>query len=180
MTHVQPHSSATVVVEPCRAVTSRLQFDQTMRAAKYAQGFLLPAAIFLLVILAALGAYAVNLSTTQNATSQQDVQGARAYQMARAGVEWAAYQVMVPATADLGNCPASPTNLSIEGFSVVVTCARSADYFEQGTDHTIAMYDVTATASFGTAGSAGYIERQIQVTLSKCRGTDAAVPYQCG
>lgn len=186
MTHSNLDSSTAVVVVPCRIrqtvfiVPPRLCFNRTRRIAKYEQGFLLPAAIFLLVILAALGAYAVNLSITQNATSQQDVQGARAYQMARAGVEWAAYQVMAPATANLGNCPTSPTNLTIEGFTVSVTCARSADYFEQGTDHTIAMYDVTATASFGTAGSAGYIERQIQVTLSKCRGTDAAVPYQCG
>jgi MSHA biogenesis protein MshP len=143
------------------------------------KGFLLPAAIFLLVILAGLGAYAVNLSTTQNATSQQDVQGARAYQMARAGVEWAAYQVMAPATANLGNCPASPSTLSIEGFAVTVSCSRSTDYYEQGTDHTIAMYEVTSTAAFGTPGASQYVERQLQVTLGKCRGTDAAIPYQC-
>jgi MSHA biogenesis protein MshP len=147
---------------------------------KYARGFLLPAAIFLLVILGGLGAYAINLSTTQNATSLQDVQGARAYQIARAGVEWAAYQALAPATANLGSCPTSPSTLSIDGLSVTVTCTRSADYFEQGSDHTIAMYNIVSTASFGAAGSANYVERQIQVTLSKCRGTDAATPYQCG
>jgi MSHA biogenesis protein MshP len=146
----------------------------------YQKGFLLPAAIFLLVILAGLGAYAVNLSITQNATAQQDVQGARAYQMARSGVEWAAYQVMEPATANLGNCPASPTTFNLEGFSVTVTCTRSSDYFEHGSDHTIAMYDVIATATFGTAGLSNFVERQVQVTLSKCRGTDAVVAYQCG
>lgn len=143
-------------------------------------GFLLPAAIFLLVILAGLGAYALNITSLQQATSTQDVQGARAYQMARAGVEWAAYQVLTPGTANLANCPASPSNFNLEGFSVTVTCTRSADYFEQGSDHTIAMYDITATASFGSAGSLSYVERQMQVTLSKCRGTDAATPYQCG
>jgi MSHA biogenesis protein MshP len=144
------------------------------------RGFLLPVAIFLLVILAGLGAYAVNLSTTQNATSLQDVQGARAYQMARAGVEWAAYQALAPATANLGSCPASPTTINMEGFSVTVTCTRSADYFEQGSDHTIAMYNIIATASFGSSGTSSYVERQVQVTLSKCRGTDSVTPYQCG
>ncbi len=144
------------------------------------RGFLLPAAIFLLVILAALGAYALNVTSLQNAGSTQDVQGARAYQMARAGVEWAAFQVLAPGTANLANCPASPSNFSLDGFSVTVTCTRSVDYFEQGSDHTIAMYDITATATFGSAGSTTYAERQIQVTLSKCRGTDAATPYQCG
>jgi MSHA biogenesis protein MshP len=144
------------------------------------QGFLLPVAIFLLVVLAGLGAYALNMSLLQQATATQDVQGARAYQMARAGVEWVAYQTLAPGTANLGNCPASPSSFSLDGFTVTVTCARSADYFEQGADHTIAMYQVTATASFGSAGMANYVERQIALTLSKCRGTDALTPYQCG
>jgi len=157
----------------------RLHFNQAWRAAKYSRGFLLPTAIFLVVILAALGAYAVNISTLQQAGSTQDVQGARAYQMARAGVEWAAFQVLAPGTANLSNCPASPTVLNMEGFAVSVTCSRSADYFEQGTDHTIATYDIVATATFGASGTANYIERQVQVKLSKCRGTDAGTPYQC-
>jgi MSHA biogenesis protein MshP len=147
---------------------------------RFQNGFLLPAAIFILVILAALGAYALNITSIQQATSTQDVQGARAYQAARAGVEWAAYQVLAPGTTALANCPASPTSLTIDNFTVVVSCTRSADYFEQGSDHTIAMYDIVATASFGTSGALNYIERQVQLTLSKCLGTDAMPNYQCG
>lgn len=143
------------------------------------QGFLLPAAIFILVILAALGAYALNITSVQQSTSTQDVQGSRAYQAARAGVEWAAYQVLTPGTTALANCPASPTTITIDNFSVAVSCTRSADYFEQGADHTIAMYDIVATASFGTVGALNYIERQVQLTLSKCLGTDATPNYQC-
>ena len=146
---------------------------------RFQNGFLLPAAIFILVILAALGAYALNITSIQQATSTQDVQGARAYQAARAGIEWAAYQVLSPGTMALASCPASPSTIAVDNFSVAVSCTRSADYFEQGSDHTIAIYDVTATASFGTAGTTGYIERQIQVTLSKCLGTDATPNYQC-
>jgi MSHA biogenesis protein MshP len=146
---------------------------------QYHKGFLLPAAIFILVILAALGSYALNITSLQQASSTQDVQGARAYQAARAGVEWAAYQVLAPDTTALANCPASPSTISVDSFSVVVSCTRSADYFEQGTDHTIAIYELTATASFGTAGTTSYIERQIQVTLSKCLGADATPNYQC-
>ena len=67
------------------------------------KGFLLPAAIFVLVILAALGAYALNITSVQQATSTQDVQGSRAYQAARAGVEWAAYQTLAPGTTALVN-----------------------------------------------------------------------------
>jgi MSHA biogenesis protein MshP len=143
------------------------------------QGFLLPAAIFIVVILAALGAYALNISSVQQATSTQDVQGARAYQTARAGVEWAAYQVLAPGTTALANCPASTSSLTIDGFTVSVSCTQYANYFEQGTDHTIAMYDISSTSSFGVAGSTNYVERKIQLTLSKCLGTDATPNYQC-
>lgn len=147
---------------------------------KNCKGFLLPAAIFILVILAGLGAYALNITSIQQRTSLQDVQGSRAYQAARAGVEWAAYQVLNPGSTTLVNCPASPSTLTIDNFTVTISCSRSADFFEQGTDHTIAMYDITSTASFGTVGELNYIERQIQLTLSKCLGTDAAPNYQCG
>jgi MSHA biogenesis protein MshP len=143
------------------------------------QGFLLPAAIFILVILAGLGAYALNITSVQQSTSTQDVQGSRAYQAARAGVEWASYQVLAPGTANLANCPASSTTLTIDSFTVVVSCARTVDYLEQGSDHTIAMYDITSTASFGVVATPNFIQRQIQITLSKCKGIDAVTPYQC-
>ncbi|MDI1361652.1 hypothetical protein [Methylotenera sp.] len=143
------------------------------------QGFLLPAAIFILVILAALGAYALNITSVQQNTSLQDTQGTRAYQAARAGVEWAAYQVLNPGSTALVNCPASPTALNIDNFVVSVRCARSADFFEQGTDHTIAMYDISSTASFGAVGTINFIQRQIQLTVSKCLGTDETPNYQC-
>ena len=143
------------------------------------QGFLLPAAIFILVILAGLGAYALNITSVQQSTSLQDTQGTRAYQAARAGVEWAAYQVLSPGNTALVNCPASPTVLNIDNFVVTVTCSRSADFNEQGLDHTIAMYDITSTANFGTVGTLNFIERQIQLTVSKCLGTDEVPNYQC-
>lgn len=143
------------------------------------QGFLLPAAIFIVVILAALGAYALNITSVQQNTSLQDTQGTKAYQAARAGVEWAAFRVLDPGNVALSNCPASPTVLNIDNFVVNVTCTRSADFFEQGADHTIAMYDISSTASFGAAGTINFIQRQIQLTVSKCLGTDEVPNYQC-
>lgn len=142
------------------------------------QGFLLPAAIFILVILAALGAYALNITSVQQNTSLQDTQGTRAYQAARTGVEWAAYQVLNPGGTALANCPTSPSTLTVDSFSVSISCTRS-NYNEQGADHTIAMYDITSTATFGTVGTLNYVERQIQLTLSKCLGTDETPNYQC-
>ena len=48
-------------------------------------GFVLPTAIFLLVVLAALATYMVSLSRTSHISSALDVQGTRAYLAARHG-----------------------------------------------------------------------------------------------
>ena len=60
------------------------------------RGFSLVAAIFLLVILSALGVFMLSISTMQQTTSTQDLLGSQAYQAAKAGIEWGAYQVMTP------------------------------------------------------------------------------------
>ena len=49
------------------------------------RGFSLISAIFLLVVIAALGTFAVTLSTSQQQSAALDVLGSRAYQAARAG-----------------------------------------------------------------------------------------------
>lgn len=158
---------------------------------KDSRGFVLPSAIFLLVILATLAAFLVRISTTQSAASAQDIQGARAYQAARAGIEWGVYQVLDPLNASVvaptdaawPNMPGCPGGvLAIEGFSVAVSCnpAVPQDYLEAGNSRSIRVYRLVATASLGAVGAANYVERQIQVTVSKCRARDAAAPgYEC-
>ena len=157
-------------------------------------GFALPSAIFLLVILASLAAFLVNISMTQSVTSTQDVQGARAYQAARAGVEWGLYRVLDPlnvtavppgdpAWPNLKDCTdASPPGpLLIEGFTVVLRCLAYPGYAEAGLNRRITVYVLAATASAGGApGAANYIERRVEVTVSKCRATDGVAPgYEC-
>jgi MSHA biogenesis protein MshP len=148
-------------------------------------GFLLPLAIFLLVVLAALGAYAVNVSSVQQATATQDIQTTRAYHIARAGAELAAYNLMQTSpdnTTILSTCPASAsTAFSLDGFAVTRSCdSFYTPYFEQDGDHEVGVYQVLSTAKFGTANTLNYVERRIEINLSKCRGIDAATPYQCG
>lgn len=156
---------------------------------KASAGFVLPSAIFLLVILAALAAFLVTISTTQSTTSAQDVQGARAYQAARAGIEWGLYQVLdplnasavPPADAAWPNMPGCPAGaLVVEGFNVVVGCDPALPYLEAGNSRSIRVYRLVSTASLGVVGAANHVERQIQVTVSKCRARDAAAPdYAC-
>ncbi len=61
------------------------------------RGFAIVSAIFLIVVLAALGVGIVVFSKAQQASSAYDVQGSRAYQAARAGLEWALYRRDSPA-----------------------------------------------------------------------------------
>lgn len=66
------------------------------------RGFTIVSAIFILVVLAALGAFIVNVSTNQQIGSALDVQGVRAYQAARAGIEWGIYKVTRDGPSDNG------------------------------------------------------------------------------
>src|SRR6266513_5278160 len=59
-------------------------------------GFSIVAAIFLLVVLALLGGFIASVTGIQQSSGQLDVLGVRAYQSARAGLEWGAWQVLDP------------------------------------------------------------------------------------
>jgi MSHA biogenesis protein MshP len=77
-------------------------------------------------------------------------------------------------------CPAGV--LAIEGFAVAVGCdpALPQDYLEGGNSRSIRVYRLVSTASIGVVGAANRIERQIRVTVSKCRARDGAAPdYAC-
>jgi MSHA biogenesis protein MshP len=132
-----------------------------------AKGFMLPVAIFLLVTLAALVGYSMRLSLLAQMGTIQDVQGANAYLAARAGVEWAAFQVLGPGTNAMKACIASPTTLTINNFTVLLTCDQSV-LQDKGTTQDIGIYSITSTASVGAVGAQDRIERQIAVTLSRC------------
>lgn len=158
------------------------------------RGLSLITAIFLMVVLAMLGAFMVSITGLQQSSSVLDVQGVRAYEAARAGVEWGAWQVLDPndaiGSAALPTCPASPTNLTPAGtlssFTVTVTC--SATTTTEG-NRNVGTYLVVSTAcnqpSAGScpnaAPSGGYLERQVQAILSKCKDPTASGPkYSCG
>ena len=82
-------------------------------------GFAAIAAIFLVVLLAALGAFMVGFSNTQQLNSAQDVQGSRAYWAARSGLGWG----LASLRANPAACPApNPRNFVLDGFTVEVNC----------------------------------------------------------
>jgi MSHA biogenesis protein MshP len=137
------------------------------------RGFTLVSAVFLLVIILALGAFALTVSTTQHRTSAQDLLGAQAYQAARAGIEWGAFHVLQNPggiacdAAGVANPVAMPAATTLIPFTVDVNCQQSAPVTEGATS--VAMFRLTSTASMtGRAvGAADYVERQITVSIAR-------------
>jgi MSHA biogenesis protein MshP len=125
-------------------------------------GFSLVMAIFILVVLSLLGGYMVKLSGVQHATSSFSIQGARAYQSARAGIGWAIARI-----SSGGNCSnitsAPPLSFTdINGFSVTLTC--SSQSFSESIDYPV-VYKITALSEFGSYNSAHYISKNIEVSI---------------
>ena len=76
-------------------------------------GFALVSAIFILVVLGAMGAFMLTISGVQSRTAIFAIRGAQAYHAAHSGVEWGIYTVV--------NSGCSNTSLTVEGFTVAVT-----------------------------------------------------------
>lgn len=139
------------------------------------RGFSLISAIFLLVVLAGLGAAMVSFSTAQNQSQAMDVLGSRAYQAANAGIEWAAYNIALnPGVA--GNAtfvPGTGTALGGDLQPFAVTVGYVLTPGSPYSDETVAgsgvqnlwSYDITATAVYGTPGSANYVERVVTAKI---------------
>lgn len=128
------------------------------RLRRLQQGFAAIAAIFLVVVLAALGAFMLTFSNTQQLTSAQDIQGSRAYWAARAGLEWGI-------TSITAVCPTSPKTVTVDVFTVVVTCALQT-YTEAGS--TVSVFQLNSVASSaGAVGSVGFIERSVSASLER-------------
>jgi len=151
---------------------------------KVQRGFSLITAIFLLVVVAGLGAMMVTFSTAQQQSSALDVLGARAYQASRAGIEWAAFGVSQTAPgvqwADCAagtNFPVNTLGGTLAPFSVTVACSSTSAV--EGAS-TIWVYDTTSTAigiNGATPGSADYIERVMHATLA-VSGVASPIIYQ--
>jgi len=145
------------------------------RIRRLQSGFSLVTAIFLVVVLASIAAFIVTVSGLMSSATTLDVRGSRAYQAARAGVEWGASQLLTPAAPPA--CFATQ-NLGFAGtgladFTTTVTCAQTLPVPTDG-GGPVSVYQLRATACNqplagacpGTAAT-NYVERQISVTFAR-------------
>jgi len=138
------------------------------RSPRHIYGFSLVSALFLLVVLGALGAYMVSISGTQHFTTLHALQGAKAYHAARSGTEWG-----IATALGIAACPATPATLSsglsggdLDGFAVTVTLDSCTSHQEAGENYNV--YEITAFAQTNTPGfgQPGYAARRITVTVT--------------
>jgi MSHA biogenesis protein MshP len=124
------------------------------------RGFSLVSALFLLVVLAGLGAYAVRLNTLQQQSVTGALRGAQALAAARTGAAWGAYRAVS------GNCAAGTLNLTegaAAGFRVSVQCTQST-HVEGVVTVRVFVLDVRAEA--GTYGGPDYVSRRLQTKVT--------------
>jgi MSHA biogenesis protein MshP len=136
------------------------------------RGFTAISAIVILVVLVALGAFIVSVSTSQQTGSAQDVLGVRAYEAARAGIEWGLYQ-QLRSGACAGATSFAPPAPTLAGYTVTVGCIATP-----GTNGGPVTYTVVSTACNQPAGAAPgtcpnpnpgprYIERRLDVAFNQ-------------
>lgn len=124
------------------------------------RGFSLITAIFLLVILAGMGAFIVTIGAVQHTTVSSSIQGARAYQVTRTGIEWGVYSALNPPGCF---APTTFTPAGLGGFQVTVTCTATSH--QEGLN-SFQVFRLIALASSGTFGSPNFASRQIEVTVT--------------
>jgi len=158
------------------------------RFLRRSKGFSIISAIFIVVVLAALGAAILTVSTSQQLGAAVDLSGSRAYFAARAGLEWGAYQLNSSnawnyAAPDTRACPAGSFNsftlpaaaTTLAPFTVTVKCTLIADPNGFG-GHNVYQIDswacnipatgwtATTQACPGTLGT-NYVERYVRVFM---------------
>jgi MSHA biogenesis protein MshP len=155
-------------------VSRAQRHKQCGRRGSRQDGFSIVMAIFLIVVLAGLATFVVQISMTQFQSTNLEVLQARAQAAAETGIEYAAYVALNSPTA---NCPVSALTLSqgaLNGYVFKVSCwqAPSTHAIVGGSPATAHVYPLTSIATYRTYGtSPDYVMRQLQQNV-----TDAKPP----
>jgi len=137
----------------------------TRHDCKHQRGFSLVSAIFLLVVLAGLGAFAVRLNTLQQQTVTVGLRAAQAFEAARTGASWGAYRAL-----NAGVCGAGTLNLTegaAAGFRVSVQCTQTSHL--EGTA-TVGVFVFNVRAEAGVYGGPDYVSRRLQAKVTNAAG----------
>lgn len=162
---------------------SRRPWNSGISLPAYQRGVSIITGVFLLLLMAVLAAVIANVVSTAHVNMAADIGGARAYQAARAGAEWGMYQLDpngAESNVDNIACPAAG-GPAVSGHAVAVICTAyplAGGHYTEGSKN-IRIYRIVSKAIASGVKAPG-IERQVEVTLEKCRDANiAAAPYGC-
>jgi len=129
------------------------------------QGFSLVAAMFVMIVVALVVIAMARLSTTSSGSLSLSLQQARAYQAARAGLEWGIRRAVK------GGVCTSDTSLTLDGMlgefsGVLVRCVSTA-YPARENGKTVTMFsiDVTAQNAVAPADRPDYAYRRLHARI---------------
>jgi MSHA biogenesis protein MshP len=119
------------------------------------RGFALIGALFLLVVLAALGAFAVGISMTQRHASTLELQELRAQAALQAGIEYAAARLTPGGLCNrVQNIPGLPGNFTV----TFTNCVRQG--YNGNTVFVYTFQEIAATS--GVYGTPEYVRRSVR------------------
>ncbi|MCB1723794.1 MAG: hypothetical protein KDJ39_08880 [Gammaproteobacteria bacterium] len=131
----------------------------TARMHHQAAGFTLISALFVLVVVSALGVYLSALSTTSHASTALAVRASQAMYAAQSGIEWVVYRLGAGDT-----CATLPATPVLDGFTITVD-ACNTQMVTEGTD-SYPMHDVSVTAGIGSFGDPTYVTRRLSAVVA--------------
>ncbi|MFG0805509.1 hypothetical protein [Pseudomonas fluvialis] len=133
-----------------------------MRPESSQRGFALVAAMFLIIVVALLVAAMSRLASDQHGGNSLAIQQARAYQAARAGLEWGIARSLGSAACAAGSPALAASNLA--EFTVTVTCQARGPYVDGARNLQILL--LTAEAGNGLPGGRpDYAFRRLQAQI---------------
>lgn len=126
------------------------------------RGAALVVALFLVVVLAALGAVAVRMTAIQQQTVNLALLSERAMLAARSGIQWGAHRALTAGVCAPGTLALTEAGLS--GFDVSVACTSSSH--AEGAS-TTTVYRLVAFAQAGAYGQPDYVSRRVAAVFSR-------------
>lgn len=123
------------------------------------RGFALVVALFLLVVIAALGTFALRIHLSQQGNADLELAGARADAALEAGIQYAAARLVVPGA----RCNSvRPLDLPQNFRATFRGCGR----VPVANQPAVTVFSITATATRGQYGSPEFVSRQRTVRIT--------------
>jgi MSHA biogenesis protein MshP len=128
---------------------------------RHQRGMSIVVALFVIVVVASLAAFAVTVGGAQSQAESASLQTSRAMAAARTGLHWGLYRARTSTwcnTSGAGQTIAL-TEGALRGFSVRVTC--NGYQHTEGVSTYYYTFDIGATASYGAYGSVDFASRSV-------------------